>query len=311
MKDKIFNSIIIIISLFVLLELFIKKKVIYSAILYALNIWAKVLIPSLFPFFIISDILINYNITSYIPRYIKSFLKKLFNISENQITILLLSMISGFPSNARNTRTLYDNNLITLEEANHILMFSHFANPMFILTTIALFFFKNKEIGIILFISHYLSNMILGFLVRNIGKYNDNIYDNNSTFDSFGNIFVKSIKKSIDTILMICGILVVFMMLSNIIITTFNFNVYNAAIIKGIFEITIGIEAICKLNISNIYKCVISSCFLAFGGVSVHVQVLSQITNTKIKYSYFLLGRLYQLIISGIITFIICYFLKI
>ena len=161
MKDKIFNSIIIIISLFVLLELFIKKKVIYSAILYALNIWVKVLIPSLFPFFIISDILINYNITSYIPRFFKSTLKKLFNISDNQITILLLSMISGFPSNARNTRTLYDNNLITLEEADHILMFSHFANPMFILTTIALFFFKNKEIGIILFISHYLSNMIL------------------------------------------------------------------------------------------------------------------------------------------------------
>lgn len=310
MKDKIFNSIIIIISLFVLLELFIKKKVIYSAILYALNIWVKVLIPSLFPFFIISDILINYNITSYIPRYIKSFLKKIFNISDNQITILLLSMISGFPSNARNTRTLYDNNLITLEEADHILMFSHFANPMFILTTIALFFFKNKEIGIILFISHYLSNMILGFLIRSNKKYKDNNQVSMNT-DSFGNIFVKSIKKSIDTILMICGILVVFMMLANIIITTFNFNVYNAAIIKGIFEITIGIEAICKLNISNIYKCVISSCFLAFGGISVHVQVLSQIANTKIKYSYFLLGRLYQLIISGIITFIICYFIGI
>ena len=310
MKDKIFNSIIIIISLFVLLELFIKKKVIYSAILYALNIWVKVLIPSLFPFFIISDILINYNITSYIPRFFKSTLKKLFNISDNQITILLLSMISGFPSNARNTRTLYDNNLITLEEADHILMFSHFANPMFILTTIALFFFKNKEIGIILFISHYLSNMILGFLIRSNKKYKDNNQVSMNT-DSFGNIFVKSIKKSIDTILMICGILVVFMMLANIVITTFNFNVYNAAIIKGIFEITIGIEAICKLNISNIYKCVISSCFLAFGGISVHMQVLSQIANTKIKYSYFLLGRIYQLIISGIITFIICYFIGI
>ena len=62
------------------------------------------------------------------------------------ITILILSIISGFPSNARNTRTLYDKGLITLDEANHILIFSHFSNPLFILTTISilsLLSFKN------------------------------------------------------------------------------------------------------------------------------------------------------------------------
>ena len=83
------------------------------------------------------------------------------------ITILILSIISGFPSNARNTRTLYDKGVITLDEANHILIFSHFSNPLFILTTIAIFFFNNAKIGIILLISHYLSNLILGILFRN------------------------------------------------------------------------------------------------------------------------------------------------
>lgn len=313
MKSKIFNIIVILICIFVLIELLVKKSLIYSSILYALNVWVNSLIPALFPFFIISDILINYNITFYIPKIIKNFCKNVFNITDNMFMILLLSLISGFPSNARNTRTLYDKGIINLDEANHILIFSHFANPIFILTTVALFFFHNEKIGIILLISHYVSNFILGILFRWNFKHNDKkITDININFNnSFGNVFIFSIKKSIDTILLICGILVVFLMLSSIVIEAFDFNSYNSMLIKGIFEITIGIEALGKLNLSMIYKAVIASCFLAFGGLSVHMQVMSQIVGTKIKYSYFFLGRIYQMIISGLITYLICLIMKI
>lgn len=306
MKEKLFNTIIIIISLFVLIELLIKKNIIYSAIMEALNMWVNNLIPALFPFFIISDILINYNIINYIPKIIKNMCKKLFNISDNMLTILILSMISGFPSNARNTRNLYDNGLITLEEANHILIFSHFSNPVFILTTVAVFFFHNKKIGITLLVIHYLSNFILGICFRNkIIICNKKKKDINN-INNFGNIFINSIKKSIDTIITICGIVTVFLMLSQIIINTLNLNSYNAMIIKGLFEITIGIQALCNLDISEEFKIVITSMFLAFGGISVHVQVFSQIAGTKIRYIYFFIGRMYQMIIAGLLTYIVC-----
>ena len=311
MKEKIFNICIIIISLFVLVQLFIKKTLIYSSVIYALNIWVNNLIPALFPFFIISDILINYNITDYIPKIIKNICKSLFNINDNMLTIFLLSMISGFPSNARNTRTLYDKGLISLEEANHILLFSHFANPVFILTTVAVFFFNNQKVGVIILIVHYLSNIILGICFRNkINVSDDNNY-NSKIKNGFGNIFISSIKRAIDTVLMICGILVVFLMLSSIFINTFNFSSYNAMLVKGLFEITIGIEALSKLSIGMSYKVIIASMILAFGGISVHVQVLSQIAGTKIKYIYFFIGRMYQMIISGILSFFICFITKI
>ena len=304
MKEKIFNGTIITISIFVLIQLLTKKRLIYLSIMNALSLWVYNLIPSLFPFFIISDILINYNITSYIPKIIKDFCKNIFNITDNMLTILLLSMISGFPSNARNTRTLYDKGLITVDEANHILMFSHFANPVFILTTVALFFFHNEKTGIILLITHYLSNIILGICLRKSVNYKMQLNNNIFKYNDFGSVLVLAIKKAVDTILTICGIIVVFLMLSTIIINTFKFNLYNQMIIKGIFEITIGIESLSNLPISMNYKLVIASMILAFGGISVHVQVLSQIAGTKIKYLYFLFGRLYQMIIAGFLTYI-------
>ena len=309
MKKKIFNDFIIVISIFVLVELFVRKDIVYMAISNALTIWVNTLIPTLFPFFIIADILINYNITIYIPKIFRNICKKIFNISDEMLTIFLLSMISGFPSNARNTRMLYDKKKITLREANHILIFSHFANPAFILITVAIFFFNSKKIGIILLLSHYLSNFILGIIFRSIGGYDKKYNVEYLVKNKFSNIFIMAIKKAVDNILTICGILAIFLMLANIIINTFNIEGYTGVIIKGIFEITIGIEALSKLNIGIIYKVVISSIFLAFGGISVHMQVLSQIIDTDINYNYFFIGRMYQAIISGLISFILCLFL--
>lgn len=307
MKKKIFETIIVTICIFVLLVVLIKKSLIYESIMYALRMWVNNLIPAMFPFFIISDILINYNITSYIPKKIRSFFRWIFNITDNMLSIFLLSMISGFPSNARNTRNMYDKKMIDLNEANHILMFSHFSNPVFILTTIGLYFFHYEELGIIILISHYLSNVILGIILRGFFKHNKkNNEDVKQDKLTFGDVFLSSIKKSVDTVIMICGIVTVFLLLSTIIVDIFNLGEYNAMFLRGIFEITIGVEALGKLSVSSMYKAVLASFFLAFGGLSVHMQVMSQITDTDIKYSYFFAGRVYQAIISGILTYLIC-----
>ena len=131
------------------------------------------------------------------------------------------------------------------------------------------------------------------------------------TDNNFGDVFVLAIKRAIDTILTICGIITIFLILSSIIINTFNISSYNRMIIKGIMEITIGIEELSKLSLSTRWKAIITSMFLAFGGVSVHVQVLSQITGTKIKYVYFFIGRIYQMLLGGILTYIGCIILGI
>ena len=306
MKKKLFDKFIIFICIFILIELLIKKDLIYLSIIYALKMWVNKLIPALFPFFIISDILINYNITEYIPKFIKKMCKDVWKITDNMLAIFILSMISGFPSNARNTRMMYDMNSIDVDEANHILMFSHFSNPIFILMTVGIFFFNNKKIGIIILVVHYLSNFILGFFLRNrfrhVDKGNCVYYQKRD----FGNVFINAIKRAIDTILLICGIVVVFLMLASILNNFLNLGGYNSMMVKGLFEITIGIEALSRLNLAIRYKIMIASVFLSFGGLSVHMQVMSQITGTDIKYSYFFLGRIWQVIISLIISYFIC-----
>lgn len=56
MRKKLLDIFIILICVFIFIELLVRRDLIYSSIIYALNIWVKNLIPALFPFFIISDI---------------------------------------------------------------------------------------------------------------------------------------------------------------------------------------------------------------------------------------------------------------
>ena len=305
MKNKIINIIVIISCLIILIEIFLNKILIFNTISYSLNIWITSIMPSLFPLFILSDILINYNITNYIPKAIKKIFTKLFNVSDSIITIFFLSILSGFPSSARNIRMMYDKKIITDKEASHALIFTHFSNPLFILGTISVFFLKNNTLGIIILISHYIPNIILGITTRKLNKPINNIYNIKYNNLNFSKIMINAIKNSIDTLLTILGTLSCFLVISSIIINRINLDPYTGGILKGILEITMGLNSIANLNIPNIYKTIITSMLLSFGGLSIHMQVLSFLIDTNISYKKFFIARIYHSILSGILSYIL------
>ena len=109
---KYSNLIIIILSFITLILIFCYKGLISKTIITSFSIWFNTLVPSMFPMFVLSDILINYNFTLYIPKRFISFISKIFNISSNASMIIFLSMLSGFPTNAINIRNAFDTGMI-------------------------------------------------------------------------------------------------------------------------------------------------------------------------------------------------------
>ena len=75
-------------------------------------------------------------------------------------------------------------------------------------------------------------------------------------------------------------------------------------ILKGILELTIGLKDLALLELSDLYKVVISTMFISFGGLSVHMQVISQLVGTDIKYRDFFVGRIFQMVISGVLAYV-------
>lgn len=307
MKRYIDMIVVIICSLFLILFI-INRELVFNTVGFSLDIWITSVLPALFPFFVISDILISYDVIRYIPKVIKNLFKKLFNVSDNGLVVIILSMLSGFPSNARNIKNMYNSNKISKKEGEHLLYFTHFSNPMFILGTLVSIFLKKKELGLIIFISHYLPNIIIGILLR---KLNTNKLDtnyNNDINNNFGLVLTKSIRKSLDSVFNILGTLTVFLIISSLLINVFNFNNGISLLIKSILELTSGLKELSNFNLSNSYLVIASSCILSFGGLSVHMQVINELSDTDISYSNFFIGRIIQVILSLVVSYMLCLF---
>lgn len=273
------------------------SKLIISSTIDIFEIWKQSIFPSLFPFFIISDLLINYNFIELVSFILGPILSKLFKINKNSCFIIIMSMISGFPSSAKYIKELYTQNKITKDEANKIILFTHFSNPLFIFGTIGLFLSKRE--CIIIFISHYITNFIIGLIFRNYNK-NENNSDYKRTNNlPFGELITNSLLKNIDTLLLILGVMIFF----SVIIAFINSIINIPFITKPILELANGINYIKCLNISNDLKVIFLTGILSFGGLSVHLQNFSILSDLKLNYFIYLLARIIHVIISMLIAY--------
>ena len=151
----------------------------------------------------------------------------------------------------------------------------------------------------------FLGNVILGFVTRKYSYYHYIDYTEKSyKCQSFSSVLIQSIKRAIDSLLLILGTITCFFIVSSFFIQRIHLDSYSSSIVKGILEITMGLRELSILSISDIYKVVISTMFLSFGGFSVHLQVLSQITDTDISYFPFFVSRIVHAILSGGISFL-------
>lgn len=301
---KYSNLIIVMITFIILILILFNKEIVSNTIITSFYIWFNTLVPSMLPMFILSDILINYNFISFIPDKITNIISKIFNISKEAVLVLFISLIAGFPSNGTAIKTSYDLKLISKEEASHLLLFVHFANPLFILQTIGIFYLKNNSFGIIILISHVLSAFLIGVILRNKNHPTKNNYiSKNNKSQSFTTIFSSSIKKSINTLLMVSGTVTSFLIISTLICHIFDLNVYLETFVKGTLEMTMGLSSLSNLLICDIYKVVLSTAIISFGGLSIHLQVASVIDD--IPYTNYLKGRLLHLVISSLTSFLI------
>ena len=292
---KYSNLIIIIITFIFLILILLNREIVSYTIINSFNIWFNTLVPSMFPMFILSDIL------EYIPNKISNIISKIFNINKTSVLILFISILSGFPGNANALLEAYNLKLISKEEVEHLLLFNHFPNPLFIIYTVGALYLNNSKLGIIILINIYLSNLIIGIIYRkNNHPTNINYISNISKSQSFITIFTTSIKKSINTLLMISGTVTSFLIISTLLCHILNINSLTSAIIKGILEMTMGLNSLSNINININIKLILSSIFITFGSISIHMQIISILKD--ISYLKYLKGRLLSTLVVVLLS---------
>ena len=297
-------------------QILIESDSVLKSVSFSFNIWINNIFPSLFPFFVLSELLINYGFVELLGELFKPIMNSLFKVKGVCAFIFIMSIISGIPANAKYVRELYLSGSIDEKESSKMLMFTHFSNPLFILGTISITFLNNKEVGILILICHYITNIIIGLLFRNYYPTNEknnkisfkkailNMHNKRiSNNKSFGSILSNSLVNSINTLLLILGVVTFFLIITTIIDKNINLNSFNQSILNGLFEMTQGLKYISILNIPLKLKTVLSTMIISFGGLSGHMQVMGILSDTKISYIPFLTARIIHALIASLLVF--------
>ena len=295
------------------------------------------MIPSLFPFFVATELLMHTDLVFQLGVILNNCMKPLFNIRGEGAFVFIMGIISGYPMGAKLATNFRENNICSKEECERLLSFTNNSGPLFIIGTVGILMYGSTAIGVLLFITHILACITVGFIFK-FWKYSDSSIFHNShhiikskqtpvTFSNLGSILSESITNSISTILLIGGFVVIFSSIISILKSSGLLSVFSISIspilaffnidssfatplISGFLEITNGINSISNISNKKISTNLIFTAFLlGFGGISVLLQVFSITSKSDLSIKPYVYGKLLHGVLAAFYTYIFTSFI--
>lgn len=306
-----------------------------------LNIWWEVVFPSLLPFFITAELLIGFGIVTFLGVLFEPIMRPIFNVPGVGSFAWVMGMASGYPSGAKITARLRENNQLTKIEAERLLSFTNASSPLFLFGAIAVGFFHDPKLGLLIAGCHYIGNTIVGICMRFYGKSEERKTPSTSKNFSlkrafvemhktrlndkrpFGEILGDAILNSIKTLVMVGGFIILFSVLTRMLfrveVLTLLAHLLQAGFailtlpielgipfVTGLFEITLGSQLVSRTTIDPMLpKIIVVSFIIGFNGFSVQAQVASIIAKTDIRFMPYFISRLLHGLFASILTVIL------
>ena len=295
-----------------------------------LTLWANSVVPSLLPFFIATELLGYTSIIAFLGKYFTKIMRPLFNVPGEGCFPFIMGIISGYPIGAKIICNLKKQGICTNEECERLLAFTNNSGPLFIVGTIGVGLFKDVKIGFLLFFTHILSCISVGFLFRWWQTRKSRMTDSIPSYftpktvsiSNIGEVLSISIMNSINTIFLIGGFIVLFSVIVSVLKNSGFFNIvtliispilnllkipitFSESIITGIIELTNGVCNIALIpNTSMSLNIILCAFLLGFGGISIALQILSITSKCKISIKPYLIGKFLQGILAALYTYI-------
>ena len=302
MKKKYQELLAVLIILFIYLGIFVNPNLIIESGIKSITIFKEKLFPSIFPFFVLASLLLELGIANKLSIKLNPIFKRIFHVEGNSSFIILVSIISGFPSGSKYITNSYKENTINKETANYLLTFTHFANPLFVLGTCGIIL-NSLSLAYKILIIGIISNIILGIILRPkeliISKKITSKHNN-----SFLEALPKAINEAIKLLLFMLGSITFFMFFSKLITSFLALNPLLESIITGVLDMTSGISLVGEINTTLYIKGMLVLTFITFGSFSVHLQVINNIKEEDLDYKYFFLGRIIETAIALVLYII-------
>jgi len=254
-------------------------------------------IPSAFPFMILSELYINYGSPEKIPM-VGTLYENLFHLPKNSLSALICGNVCGFPIGVKSVSELYKRGEIEEADAEKLLAYSNNPSPSFIIGAVGVGILQNKEYGILLLISLYLSVVLSAVIFR--GRKSTRI---TKYYKQERNInLITLIKDAGFGCLTISSFIIFFSIITSVVNEYVSNSVIKASLIS-VLEVTNAVKFFSILSNIDTIRLSLISFALGFGGLSVFMQSKVFASGVGLSMKKYIYIKFVQGVISFLITF--------
>lgn len=319
MKNR--NIFIVIICSLLIIQILLYPKECINYTLLGAKLFFNSVFPSLFPFLVISNIIIAYEGVKIYANVFGNILCAPLRLPKECSIALIISFLCGYPLGAKYSLELYENNIICYKTYERLLNIASNPGPLFVVGAVGTTMFHNTYLGYLLLLSSYISCFLISFFIPNASK----VFQNNKPIFSevktknIGVIIKESVDNSISTTLYVGGFIIIFYVLTSIIKNNAIFSIVlnKASIFLGLplsiiqgtllgtLEMTNGCFLLSTNNGNILTTACITSFLITFSGVSVIAQVYSLTYKLTFNLKKYISYKFLQGILSSITCFIL------
>lgn len=204
-------------------------------------------LPALFPFFVVSGLLVRCDTARLSPLLAKP-LARLYGLPPEAAPALVLGLIGGYPVGATTACALLSEGVLSREAAERVNRFCNCASPGFCIGLVGLGVFGSAQAGAMLYGIHIVSALIVGlFSARTpLSAVSQRIHNRNRT--SFPSIFCASVQQAASTALTVTAFLTMFSILLRLLSPVFALLPYGN-VLDGMIELTNGLDELTVLTL--------------------------------------------------------------
>jgi sporulation integral membrane protein YlbJ len=245
-----------------------------------LSLCAGTLIPTLFPFMVISEILVRADIASFISPILSKPMKVLFGVSGSGAAALILGLICGFPVGGKTAAALYERGDISKTDAERLMSFCNLPSAPFMIFAVGEKLFGSREFGVFLYLNVLAVTLICGILLNFIkGRKRPEFYPEKQSMISESlsmiRIFTESVTSAAWSTVNVCAYVAFFTCAVGSLGNVFaGFGEHFRVILFSFFELTSGSAACSSLGQRQI-GVILASAAAGWSGLSVFFQIFS------------------------------------
>ena len=282
-----------------------------------LTLCFNVIVPSLFPFFVLSSLVVDLGLAAYLGRAMEGLMRPLFRVSGSCAAAVALGFIGGYPVGARTALQLYQQGLCSKPEAERLLAFCNNSGPAFILGVVGAGIFGDSRVGFLLYLTHALASLLVGLLFRFYGgsQRRRSAVPRPKPIQAVTvpAAFTGAVARSFQNTLNICAFVVFFSVVLQLLSA---FGVFAALarllamagfepewarrLVAGLLELSSGVSSL-RGGTQLAGRVSMAAFMLGWAGLSVHCQVLSFLVDSGLSAKTYLAGKLcHGLIAAGL-----------